>query len=116
MSDLVSLGRVDGFDQDHRASKSDECCVAFGCFLASERHAFEPLELAHRLLDASAPFVEGFGEEGRAILGVGAVRDDRHDPPFTAGRAIGFRIIAFVGDCRSRRDIGSDVERGGELG
>ena len=32
---LVVLGRVDGFDQDHGAGESDECCVAFGGLFAT---------------------------------------------------------------------------------
>ncbi|MGA7787568.1 MAG: hypothetical protein WCA56_05315, partial [Xanthobacteraceae bacterium] len=44
----LSLGRVDGFDQDEAESKGDERAVILGRLLASKRNTFEALELADR--------------------------------------------------------------------
>jgi len=107
---------VDGFDQDQPASKSDEGTIAVGGLLAAEGDALEALQFADGLLDAGAGSVEYFWEEGRSGLGIGTVRDDGDDTPPPAGRAIGRRIVAFVGQGRARGDVRADVERDFELG
>lgn len=44
------------------------------------------------------------------------MRDDGDDTSPPAGRAVGGRIVAFVGQGGARRDVRPDVERGFELG
>jgi hypothetical protein len=80
---------VDGFDQDQRASEGDNGAEAFCGFFASQGDALESLELAHRLLDAGAGFVEQLGKEAGPVFGVGAVWDDRDDAALAAAGAVG---------------------------
>ena len=46
-----SLGPVDGFDQDEAAGEREQRSEVLCRLLASQRDAFEPLELADRPLD-----------------------------------------------------------------
>ncbi len=50
------------------------------------------------------------------MLGIFAAWDDRRDAAFAGGEAIGSTVVALVGNGDSRADIGSDIERGLELG
>jgi hypothetical protein len=79
---------VDGFDQNEAASEGDERGVVLGRFFAPQRNALETLELAHGLLDPSAAPIEGLGEEGRAIFGIGAAWDDRANTPLPRGMTV----------------------------
>ena len=111
----MSLGRVDGFDQDEAAGEGDQGCVALGRFVASEGDALESFELADRLLDAGAPFVERAWEEARSVLRVVAARDDWADAAVAGGSAVALRVVAFVGDDRARPDVGTDIQQRLEL-
>src|SRR5450759_3619687 len=71
----VSLGRVDGFDQDEAESKRDERAVILRRLLTSKRDTFETLELADRLFYACPRFVECFRKEDGDVFGVGSIRD-----------------------------------------
>ena len=57
------LGGVDGFDKDEAKDKGNNGTVVLGCLLAAEGDALEALELAHKLLDASAGPVERLRKE-----------------------------------------------------
>ena len=57
------LGGVDGFDKDEAKDKGNNGAVVLGCLLAAEGDALEALELAHKLLDASAGPVERLRKE-----------------------------------------------------
>lgn len=50
------------------------------------------------------------------MLGIFATRDDRRGASVAGGLAIGGAVVAFVGHGDARADVGSDVERGLELG
>ena len=105
------LGRVDGFHQDEAASERDQRGVVLGSFFAPESNALETLELAHCLLDSSAAFVEGLGEEGRAIFGIGAARDDRANVPLPCGLTVRGCVVPLVGQRRPGRDVRTDIEQ-----
>ena len=97
---------MDGFDQDEAAGERNERGVVLGSFFAPERNALEPLELANRLLDPSAALIEDLGEEGRAIFGIGAARDDRANVPLPRGLTVRRCILPLVGQ-RRRNDLGT---------
>ena len=63
----ITLGRVDGFNQDEAECKGYEGSVVLRGLLASERDAFEALEFADGLLDACPRLVEYFRKECRSI-------------------------------------------------
>ena len=111
----LSLGGVDGSDQDDGASEGDEGAVVLGGFLAAERDTLEALELAHGLLDAGASLVEQIGEERGPVPGIGAVWDHRDDAARPAGRPVRLGVIALVGQRRPWPNIWPDVERGLQL-
>jgi hypothetical protein len=102
---------VDGFDQDEAADKRDECGVVLGSFFAPERNALETLERAHGLLDPGAAPIEGLGEEGRAIFGIGAARDDRANVPLPRGLTVWRCLLPLVGQGRPGRDVRADIEQ-----
>lgn len=68
---------MDGFDADEGEGESDEGAVVLGCLLAPERHALEALELAHRLLDASAASGVGSREGLGPVPGMALEGNDR---------------------------------------
>jgi hypothetical protein len=102
---------VDGFDQDEAAGERDERGVVLGGFFAPEGNALETLELADGLLDPSAALIEGLGEEGRAIFGIGATRDDRANVPLARGLTVWRGVVPLVGQRRPGRDVWADVEQ-----
>ena len=102
---------MDGFDQDETAGERDERGVVLGSFFAPEGNALEPLELAHGVLDPSAALIEGLGEEGRAIFGIGAARDDRADVPLPRGLTVWLCVVSLVGQRRPGRDVRADIEQ-----
>ncbi len=106
---------MDGFDKDQSASESDERAVVIGGFLASECNPLEAFEFSHGLLDPCSCFVELPGEEFALILIIGPVRNDRADAAFSGCLAVGFGVIALVGQRRPGFDVGTDVEQGFEL-
>ena len=108
---MSGLGPVDGFDQDHAAGKSDKGGVVLCGFLASQGDALKALEFAECLLDPRAAFIEYFGEEGRLVLGIRTVRDDRADASLTRRLAISRRIVALIGHRRPRHYIGTSFEQ-----
>jgi len=110
------LGRVDGFDQDDGEDEFDESGETLGGFLATQGNPLEALQLADQLLDPGAGFVELLREERRSFLGVLPVWDDRCNTARTAGGAVGGCIVALVGDRRTRRDVGANVEQRFKLG
>ena len=114
-SHWAALGRVDGFDQDEAANEGDQGSIVLGGLFTAQGDALETLELSHGLLDAGAGFVEGFGEEGGLVGGVGAMRDDRADTALAGGLAIGLGVVALVGDRGAGPDVGSEVKQGLEL-
>jgi hypothetical protein len=111
----IGLGRVDGFDEDEPKSQGDDRAVALGRLLTPERYAFEALELANGLLNASAPAVERFREERGRALGVRLVGNSRGDAALPSDGTIGFGVIAFVGQSRPRCHVRSEIEQGSEL-
>ena len=106
---------MDGFDQDEAAGKGDQGCVVLFGFLAAHGDAFEAFDFADELLDAGAQFVEALREETRSVLDVAAVRNDRADTSAASGGAVGFGIVAFVGDDSARGHIRADAEERLEL-
>ncbi len=58
-----------------------------------------------------AAFIEYFGEEGRLVLGIRTVRDDRADASLTRRLAISRRIVALIGHRRPRHYIGTSFEQ-----
>jgi hypothetical protein len=102
---------VDGFDQDETAGERDQRGVVLGSFFAPESDALEPLELAHGLLDPSAALIEGLGEEGRAIFGISAARDNRANVPLPRGLTVCLCVVPLVGQRRPGRDVWADVEQ-----
>ncbi len=106
---------MDGFDQDEAAGERDKRPVIFRGLLASQGDAFESLQPAHRLLDASACFVKRFRKELGLFLGIRAMWNDRADAAVAGGLPVGLGVVPFVGDHRAGSYIGSDVERGLEL-
>jgi hypothetical protein len=107
---------VDGFNQHQPACKTDDGGVADVGLFAAHGDAFEPLELADRLFDARAKFIEALGKEATSLLGVFTTRDYRCDTTCARGDAICDAVISFVGDCDARTDVRADVERCLELG
>jgi hypothetical protein len=69
LSLLVSLGGVDGFDEDETESKGHHGAVVLGRLLAAQRHPLEALELAHKLLDAGAGAIERLRKEPWPVSG-----------------------------------------------
>jgi hypothetical protein len=102
---------VDGFDQDDAAGERDERGVVLGGFFAAEGNALETLELADGLLDPSASLIEGFREEGGAVFGMGAARDNRTNVPLPRSVAVWLCIVAFVGQRCPGRDLWADIEQ-----
>jgi hypothetical protein len=102
---------VDGFDQNEAAGERDERGVVLGSFFAPERNALEPLELADGLLDPSAALIESLGEEGRAIFGIGAARDDRADVPLPRGLTVRGCVVPLVGQRRPGRDVRTNIKQ-----
>jgi hypothetical protein len=111
----VSLGRVDGFDQNETAGERDESGVVLGSFFTSQGDALEAFELAHGLLDPSAALIEGLGKEGGAVFGIGAVWDNRADVPLPRGLTVRLCVVSLVGQRRPGRDIRPDIEQDFEL-
>ncbi len=64
-----ALGGVDGFDEDEAEGEGNDGAVVLGRLLAAERHTLEPLQLAHKLLDAGAGAIERLWEEPRPVPG-----------------------------------------------
>jgi len=113
---MGSLGRVDEFNQYQCASEADEGGVA-GCGLvAAHGDAFEAFEFADRLLDACASAVQPLREELASCLGIFATRDDRGDAARASCHSVGAAVVSLVGHRDTRTDVGSDIERGLELG
>jgi len=109
------LGRVDGFDQDERASEGNEGSEVLRGLLAAQGDAFEALELAVALLDAGASGVEDFGKEGGLVFGVLAVGDDGADAAAARRLPVGLGIVALVAENGARRDVRADVEQECEI-
>ena len=63
----ITLGRVDGFDQDEAECERDERAKVACGLLASERDALESFELADRLLDTCPCLVERFRKVHRPV-------------------------------------------------
>ena len=103
-----SLGHVDGFDQDHGASKRYEGTVISFGFLATQRDTLEPLQLSKCLLDPGPPLVQFGSEETRDVFGVLAIGNDWADAALASGEPIGVGIIAFVSKRGARVSIGSN--------
>jgi hypothetical protein len=82
---------------------------------AAERDALEALEAPDALLDAHAGFVEGADEEGRFVLFVSLVRDDRSDAAHPRCVPVCLAGEAFVADDGGRPNVGPDVEQGFEV-
>ena len=78
--------------------------------LASQRDAFEPLELADKLLDPRTPFVEDLWEAFRAVLCDLPHRDDRHDALGSGRTSIALGVVAFVRQRGPWRDVGAELE------
>jgi hypothetical protein len=112
---LPPLLGPDGFDQDECASEGDECAVTVLGFITTHGNPLEALELAEGLFDAGAGFVQDFGKEGRLVLGVRAVRYHRSDAALARRLAVGFRIVALIGNRRPRRNIGAVIEQRFEI-
>ena len=106
---------MDEFDQAKACCEGDDRPEVPGCLFASERDALEPLEPSDALLDASPCLVEGSGEEGRLVLFVRLVRDDRRDAAHPRCLAIGVAGVAFVADDGAGPNVGPDVEQGFEV-
>jgi hypothetical protein len=68
---------VDGFDQDECTRQYDEGAIIPRCLLVTQCDAIESFELADRLLDTSATFVENLRKEGGNVFGVGSIWDCR---------------------------------------
>jgi len=111
----AGLGRVDGFDKDWAACEGDEGCVVLGGLLAAQGDALEALELSNRLLDPGAAFVEDLWEEAGPVLDVRAVWDGGADASLSGGLPVCFGVVAFVGECGPRPNVGADVEERLEL-
>jgi hypothetical protein len=106
---------VDGFNEDHGQSESDDRGVILRGFLASECDTLEALELADGLLDAGTPAVEGFWEEGGSIF-VGRPRRDHGADATRSGRlTVGLGVVALVADGGARRDVWPEVEQDGKM-
>ena len=108
---VVSLGRVDGFDQDEAEGERDEGTVIARSLLATKGDALEALEFADGLLDARPRFVEDFREESGSVGCSRAMRNDRTNAALAGAVAIGFGVVTFVGDGGARQNIRSDVEQ-----
>ena len=106
---------MDEFDRAQTCSEGDDGSEVLGGLFASERDPLEALEPADTLLDARAGLVEGSREEGRLVLFVGLVWDDRGDAARLCRLAIGLAGVAFVADDSAGLDVGSDVEQGFEV-
>ena len=106
---------MDGFDQDEATREGDKGCVTLDGFLAAENDALEALQLADRLLDAGAALVERAWEEAGSIRRIVPMWDYWANSPLAGGGAVGLRIIAFVGQRRTRPDVGTDVQQCLEL-
>ena len=104
------LGGVDGFDCDEGECQSDEGAIVLGCLLAAERNALEALELADRLLDASAASVEGAREELWPVASIALEGNDRADAAGARSLAIGPAIVALVTHSRTWGDIRPKIE------
>ena len=87
---------MDEFDQAKARGEANDRPEVPGCLFASEGDAFEALEPSDALLDAGAGLVEGACKEGRLVLFVGLVRDDRRDAARSRGVPIGVAGVAFV--------------------
>jgi len=84
-------------------------------FLAAHGDAFEPLQLADRLFDACAKFIEPLWKKTSSLLGVFATRDDRCDAARACCRPVGLAVVALVRYRDARADVGPDIERRLEL-
>ena len=111
ISEMLSLGRVDGFDQDEAEGERDEGTVIARSLLATKGDALEALEFADGLLDARPRFVEDFREESGSVGCSRAMRNDRTNAALAGAVAIGFGVVTFVGDGGARQNIRSDVEQ-----
>ena len=109
--EVITLGRVDGFDQDEAEGERDEGTVIARSLLATKCDALEALEFADGLLDARPRFVEDFREESGSVGCSRAMRNDRTNAALAGAVAIGFGVVTFVGDGGARQNIGSDVEQ-----
>jgi hypothetical protein len=102
---------VDGFDDDESEGESDEGGETGLGFLASERDAFEALELPEGLLDAGSGAIEGLGEEGGPIPGIGFVGDDRRDAATAGSGAVTPAGVALVRDGGAWPHVGPEIEQ-----
>ncbi len=102
---------MDGFDADEGEGERDERAVVLDCFLTPERHTLEALELADRLLDASAASVEGSREERGPVASIALEGNDRADAAGARSLAIEPAIVALVAHGCTRGDIWAEVEQ-----
>lgn len=76
---------------------------------------FESLDPPDGLLDAGAALVKRPGEEGRLVLLIGLVRNDRDDAALPRRPAVGFAGVALVADRSARIDVGAEPEQDREV-
>jgi hypothetical protein len=111
----MTLGRVDGFDQDKGAGERNEGSEVLRGFLAAQGDPFEPLELADGLLDAGAPLVEDFGKEGGLCGSILAIGDGGADAASAGRLAVGLGVVTLIAEHGPGRDVGADVEQDLEI-
>ena len=106
---------MDGFDEDEAESKGDKGAIVLGCLLAAERKALEALELAHGLLDARTPPVEGSRKELRPVPGIALEGNDRAKAARARGLTMRLGVVALIAHSRTRSDVGPEIEQDLEL-
>lgn len=102
---------MDGFDEDKAARESDNGGEAAFGLLAPQGDALEALELSEALLNTGAAPVKRLGEEGRPLFRVGFEGNGRRDAAGSGDGPIGPRVITFVGERGTGRDVGTEIQQ-----
>jgi len=74
---------VDGFDQDEGTGQGEEGGEVSRRLLTAQRDALEAFDLANRLFDAGAAFVEHLRKEGRFFESILSIWNCRANASFT---------------------------------
>ena len=102
---------MDGFDADESGRDFEEGSEISGGLFASERDAFETLELSDGLPDAGSGLVEQLGKEDRAGFDVLSEGDGGKRALVSDGLPVGGAVIALVGESGSELPFRPQVEQ-----
>jgi transposase len=111
----LSLGRVDGFDQDEGCGKGDEGSEIPFRFFTTQSDPLETFQFPDGLFDARPSPVERFGEYLGDDPGVLSERDHRHRSVVTGDLSVLGAVISFVRHNCAWQNVRSKVQQSLEM-